>query len=283
MSLENRGAATEAAGDGSSGSRSLVVAAVSVFVIRGDRLLALKRSLRKKAAPGAWDVVSGRVEPGEHPYDAAVRECREESGLDVTPDRSPVAAYAAQRRDKPMLVVAYRAESASGDVVISHEHDDHAWMTIDEFARACPFPLLVDTARQAMARGGATSVADSAYVILWEFRVRPGSEPAFEAAYGSSGDWAVLFRRAPGYLGTELLRAPEAGRYVTIDRWVSRAAFEAFREAYRADYDDLDRRSAGLTIAETPLGKFDHAPGKPAPDKPAPDGAGAIKRGSTTD
>jgi hypothetical protein len=59
---------------------------------------------------------------------------------------------------------------------------------------------------------------------------------------------------------------------------VSRAAFEAFREAYRADYDDLDRRSAGLTIAETPLGKFDHAPGKPAPD-----GAGAIKRGSTTD
>jgi len=246
-------------------SRPLVVAAVSMFVIRGDRLLALKRSLRKKAAPGAWDVVSGRVEAGEHPYDAAVRECREESGLDVTPDHSPVAAYAAQRRDKPMLVVAYRAVSKSGDVVISHEHDDHAWMTIDEFARACPFPLLVDTARRAMARGGAASagaatfVADPAHVILWEFRVRPGSEPAFEAAYGPEGDWAVLFRRAPGYLGTELLRAPEAGRYVTIDRWLSSAAFEAFREVHRADYDDLDRRCAGLTLEETPLGKFDRA------------------------
>ena len=257
-------------------SRPLVVAAVSMFVIRGDRLLALKRSLRKKAAPGAWDVVSGRVEAGEHPYDAAVRECLEESGLDVTPDLSPVAAYAAQRRDKPMLVVAYRGVSASGDVVISHEHDDHAWMTIDEFARACPFPLLVDAARQAMARGGAnlstggapstgaaagatTSVADPAYVILWEFRVRPGSEPAFEAAYGSEGDWAALFRRAPGYLGTELLRAPEAGRYVTIDRWVSSAAFEAFRDANRSEYEDLDRRCADLTIAETPLGKFDRA------------------------
>jgi 8-oxo-dGTP diphosphatase len=268
-------------------TRSLVVAAVSMIVIRGERLLALKRSLRKKAAPGAWDVVSGRVEPGEHPYDAAVRECREESGLDVTPDHSPVAAYAAQRRDKPMLVVAYRAVSTSGDVVISHEHDDHAWMTIDEFAHACPFPLLVDTARRAMARGGGdlsagggaaagagaagatTSVADPAYVILWEFRVRRGSEPAFEAAYGSEGDWAVLFRRAPGYLGTELLRAPETGRYVTIDRWVSSAAFDAFRDAHRADYEDLDRRCEDLTIAETPLGKFDHAPGRAVSGGPA--------------
>ena len=255
----------------SESSSPLVVAAVSVFVIRGDRLLALKRSLRKKAAPGAWDVVSGRVEAGEHPYDAAVRECREETGLEVTPDRSPVAAYAAQRRDKPMLVVGYRAESTSGDVVISHEHDDQAWMTIDEFARACPFPLLVDTARSAMARGGeGTRAGDEATcsaaatnatppagrVILWEFRVRPGSESAFEAAYGPEGDWAMLFRRAPGYLGTELLRAPEAGRYVTIDRWVSSAAFDEFRDAHRPEYEDLDRRCADMTIEETPLGKF---------------------------
>ena len=266
-------------------STTLVVAAVSVFVIRGERLLALKRSLRKKAAPGAWDVVSGRVEAGEHPYDAAVRECREETGLEVTPDRSPVAAYAAQRRDKPMLVVGYRAESTSGDVVISHEHDDQAWMTIDEFARACPFPLLVDTARRAMARGGqaedaggeaarggaATKPAPPAgHVILWEFRARPGSEAAFEAAYGPEGDWARLFRRAPGYLGTELLRAPEKGRYVTIDRWVSSEEFEAFRELYRPEYEDLDRRCADLTIEETPLGKFDPAPGGAAPTNPAP-------------
>lgn len=257
-------------------ARPLVVAAVSVFVIRGDRLLALKRSLRKKAAPGAWDVVSGRVEAGEHPYEAAVRECREESGLEVTPDRSPVAAYAAQRRDKPMLVVGYRAVSAAGDVVISHEHEDHAWMTIDEFASACPFPLLVDTARQAMARVGdekereavtgnppADAPASAVHVILWEFRVRPGSEPAFEAAYGANGDWARLFRKAPGYLGTELLRAAQEGRYLTVDRWASRAEFEAFRDAHRQEYGALDARCEELTIAETPMGTFGPAPAGP--------------------
>src|SRR5262245_5103894 len=52
-------------------STALVLPAVSVFVFRGDRLLALKRAARVEAAPGAWDVVSGRVQSGEHPYDAA--------------------------------------------------------------------------------------------------------------------------------------------------------------------------------------------------------------------
>jgi 8-oxo-dGTP diphosphatase len=271
MKPEDRRAAPGGDGDRSSVSRPLVVAAVSVFVIRGERLLALKRSIRKDAAPGAWDVVSGRVEAGEHPYDAAVRECREETGLDVTPERAPLVAYSARRREKPMLVVAYRALSDSGDVVISDEHDDYAWMTIDEFARSCPFPLLVDAARQAMTRGGAATTrsaapaatAGDAHVILWEFRVRPGCESAFEAAYGAEGDWASLFRRAPGYLGTELLRAPETGRYVTIDRWVSSAAFEAFRDAHRREYDELDRRCAELTVEERPLGHFDLAPGNP--------------------
>jgi heme-degrading monooxygenase HmoA len=146
--------------------------------------------------------------------------------------------------------------SDAGDVVISHEHDDHAWMTIDEFARACPFPLLVDTARRAMARGDTPRAHR---VILWEFEVRAGSEAAFEAAYGPDGDWARLFGRAPGYLGTELLRAGEPRRYLTIDRWETRDAFEKFRDAHRDDYEALDRRCEALTVRETPIGKFDCA------------------------
>jgi 8-oxo-dGTP diphosphatase len=263
MGENDRGAVPDATGDAGSAagaSGKLVVPAVSLFVLRGDRLLAMKRSMRKDAAPGAWEVVSGRVNPGEHPYDAAVRECREETGLAVTPEPRPVSAYTAQRADWPMLVVGYRARSESGDVVISDEHDDHAWMTIGEFACACPFPGLVEVARRVMAGGeaarGGAKAAPAGHVIVWEFRVRPGCEAAFQAAYSSEGDWAVLFRRAPGYLGTELLRAPEAGRYVTIDRWVSSAAFEAFRDAHRREYEELDRRCADLTIEETPLGRL---------------------------
>src|SRR5262245_52732503 len=240
---------------------ALVIAAVAVFVLRGDRLLALKRSVRKDAAPGAWDVVSGRIEPDEHPYDAAVREAREETGLALAPDPSPVVAYTAQRLGRPMLVVGYRAACEHGDVVISHEHDDHAWMTIDEFARACPFPLLVEAARRAMAARPAAapptaaSTTSAAYVIVWEFEVRSGREAEFEAAYGPEGDWARLFRQGAGYRGTELLRASER-RYVTVDRWAARDDFERFRDAHREEYDAIDRRCEDLTVSESPLGRF---------------------------
>jgi len=228
-----------------------VIGAVSVFIFRGDRLLALKRSARADAAAGAWDAVSGRLKPGEHPRDAALREAREETGLEVLPDDEPVVAYAAERGEAPMLVVAYVAESAPGEVVLSAEHDEWAWMTVDEFARACTFPLLVDAARRAAAR---RTPAEPGHVILWEFRVKPGSEAAFEAAYGSEGDWARLFRRDPGFRGTELLRVATARGYLTIDRWASRAAFESFQKRHRKEYEALDRMLSKLTERETPLG-----------------------------
>lgn len=242
------------------GGDARMIGAVSVFVFRGDRLLALKRAAGSDAAPGAWDAVSGRLRGAEHPRDAAVREAREETGLEILPDEAPVVSYAARRGGSPMVVVAYSAESAPGDVVLSAEHDAHAWMTVDEFARACRFPLLVDAARRAVAR---RTPSDPGHVILWEFRVKPGCEAAFEAAYGSEGDWARLFRRDPGYRGTELLRVATARGYITIDRWVSRAAFETFQRKHRKDYDALDRMLSKLTERETPLGSLTRVP--PAP------------------
>lgn len=95
------------------------------------------------------------------------------------------------------------------------------------------------------------------HVLIWEFRVRAGSEAEFEAAYGPRGAWVALFRPARGYLGTELLRDPEdERRYLTVDRWESAEAFARFREAHAAEYEALDARCAGLTELETPLGAW---------------------------
>jgi 8-oxo-dGTP pyrophosphatase MutT (NUDIX family) len=277
---------------GRASSGASFVAAVSVFVLRGDRLLALRRSAGSDAAPGAWDAVSGRVEENEHPHDAARREVREEAGLDVEIDLAPVASYTARRLRSPMLVVVYRARSEAGDVVLSEEHDDHAWMTLEAFAMACPFPPLVVAARLAAggtqeamappreaasatdadvpggageAGGDATSAGAAAtgegHVIVWEFRVRAGREAEFESAYGPDGDWARLFRRDPAYRGTSLLRdGAVERRYVTIDRWASRAANDDFRERWRAEYEALDRRCESLTEHEAALGRYDTVP-----------------------
>jgi heme-degrading monooxygenase HmoA len=95
------------------------------------------------------------------------------------------------------------------------------------------------------------------YVIVWAFRPRPGREPEFEQAYGPGGGWATLFREAPAYLGTELLRAVGGpGRYLTVDRWQSRAAYEAFRAARPAEYEALDQACEALTSSEERVGDF---------------------------
>jgi hypothetical protein len=47
------------------------------------------------------------------------------------------------------------------------------------------------------------------------------------------------------------------GRYVTVDRWATRAAFEEFRQQWKAEYEALDHACAALTLAETPLGAYD--------------------------
>jgi len=95
----------------------------------------------------------------------------------------------------------------------------------------------------------------TAYHLVWRFVTDPARQAEFEAAYADNGLWAGFFRRGEGYLGTELLR--ELGgspAYVTIDRWISREAYEHFRRTYAAEYAMIDRRCAELTVEETFLG-----------------------------
>lgn len=44
------------------------------------------------------------------------------------------------------------------------------------------------------------------YAYLWEFQARAGRQEEFERHYGPDGAWVTLFRKAPGYIETLLLR-----------------------------------------------------------------------------
>jgi len=96
------------------------------------------------------------------------------------------------------------------------------------------------------------------YVIAWEFEVKRGKEKEFERMYGPRGEWARLFAKGKGYKGTELLRDKERKRrYVTIDRWESRGAFERFRKKHAKEYVRMDARGVGLTAKERKMGEFE--------------------------
>lgn len=95
------------------------------------------------------------------------------------------------------------------------------------------------------------------YVIVWQFEVAAENAARFLAAYGSEGDWAQLFRRASGYLGTELLRSSDtATRYITIDRWQTAEDFTRFRQDFADEYQALDARMEALTVSEVKIGVF---------------------------
>ena len=94
------------------------------------------------------------------------------------------------------------------------------------------------------------------FVTVWEYEVRPGAEPAFEALYGADGAWVALFRDQPGYLRTKLLRGERPGHYLTLDYWRSAQDYTVFHAAEQPRYAELDARGDALTRAERHLGMF---------------------------
>ena len=95
------------------------------------------------------------------------------------------------------------------------------------------------------------------YIYIWEYHVRPEAEADFLAHYGPEGVWARLFRRASGYLGTELYRDREHHhRFITVNRWRSEADFREFRERFAAAFDTLDHRCSDFTTRERRVGSF---------------------------
>ena len=88
----------------------------------------------------------------------------------------------------------------------------------------------------------------------------PNRVAAFEEVYGPEGDWARLFRTADGFLGTTLLKDQvEPAEYLTLDRWVSSPAYEAFRRARDQEFIALDRQCEKLTALEEEIGEYEES------------------------
>jgi len=96
------------------------------------------------------------------------------------------------------------------------------------------------------------------YLVVWEFRPRPGAETRFEEVYGPRGRWARLFATDEAFVATELNRdLKESGRYFTLDFWRSKEAYDAFRAKHASEYEAIDRECDALTAGEKLVGAFE--------------------------
>jgi 8-oxo-dGTP diphosphatase len=110
-------------------AKAAVVAKV-IILNKKREMLVLWRS-DKTPRPGRADFPGGGVDFGENPVDGAIREAREEAGLDIQHVQM-AEAYGFVHQDEFYILLGYVGFVERDDVVLSWEHDRFAWMSIDD-------------------------------------------------------------------------------------------------------------------------------------------------------
>ncbi len=111
---------------------------VGALFIDGDRVLLGLRAPTKKAWPGHWDSIGGRVEAGETLEAALVREVQEEIG--VTPVAFELIATVREREPErygDMLhhIFAVTQWTGGAPANICDEHSELKWFEVAEMDR----------------------------------------------------------------------------------------------------------------------------------------------------
>lgn len=147
------------------------------YLSDGERLLMLRR--RKEPFSMHWTAPGGKIEPGETPEEAIVREMYEETGLSVS--QLNLRAICSEIGDDPnynWLLFIFQAAACEGELVPSDE-GELRWLPVD---RLDEWPLPdVDRklAEYILSEGGEPHFIRVQYApdaTVEQFSVRPLSE-----------------------------------------------------------------------------------------------------------
>ncbi|ABL87271.1 NUDIX hydrolase [Pyrobaculum islandicum DSM 4184] len=101
---------------------------------------------------GHWDFPKGNVEPGETPEQTALREIREETGLEVEliPGFREEVEYVYTRGGRRVRkkVIFFLARAKSKEVKLSWEHTGYAWLPFDKALARVTY----ETSRRVLAK-----------------------------------------------------------------------------------------------------------------------------------
>jgi dihydroneopterin triphosphate diphosphatase len=114
-----------------------------VFRETGNEIefLLLKRAVNEKY-PGVWQMVTGSIE-NETAYQTALREIKEESGLNptklwVVPN---INSFYSPEKDVIIMVPVFAVLVDKGqNVIISEEHSEYKWVKKDEAIKLLAWP-----------------------------------------------------------------------------------------------------------------------------------------------
>lgn len=103
----------------------------AVIVDGEGKTLLSRRSKANKKLAGKWEWPGGKVDPGEDFAVAAIRETKEETGLDV--ELTAVAGVAQYEMSKAYVVMlCMEARILGGTLTLSDEHDAYQWVPLSK-------------------------------------------------------------------------------------------------------------------------------------------------------
>lgn len=96
----------------------------------GYKFLLLKRAEGDRLYPGIWQIITGKIEKGEKAYETAIREVKEETGLNaerlyVLPHTT---TFYSPRTDTISLIPLFVCIVKDDKVKISEEHSSSLWL-----------------------------------------------------------------------------------------------------------------------------------------------------------
>jgi 8-oxo-dGTP pyrophosphatase MutT (NUDIX family) len=155
----------------------ILVQTVDVFVIRPRaedwRVLLMKRGDEGRC-PRSWEAVHGRIEPGERPEEAAVREVFEESGLSVARlyniTVNPFYIHALGIVNAAVVFAAFVDEPAT--VTLGAEHVAHEWLSPAEAEERFVWPRSRSALRDIIALLGSGNAGPVEDVLRVELPIR---------------------------------------------------------------------------------------------------------------
>jgi 8-oxo-dGTP pyrophosphatase MutT (NUDIX family) len=104
---------------------------VAVIMNQQNQLLLLQRASTARRDPNKWGLAGGRLELGEEPEAAMIRELGEELGpnlnLRLDTRLGPIPAIGLQDG----LVHLFRYTMVSGQIALNHEHTEYQWSNQD--------------------------------------------------------------------------------------------------------------------------------------------------------
>lgn len=128
---------------------------VVALALRGmdGRWLMHRRPLEKHHG-GLWEFPGGKVEPGEVPVNALIREIQEELGIGLQAEDVHAATFAEERTvasGRPIVILLYTASRWRGQAA-ALEGGEIGWFSPAEIATLAKPPLDVELAAQLLAK-----------------------------------------------------------------------------------------------------------------------------------